>query len=553
MRKLIFLLLSLGAFQLFAQNLVPVNLEQINGEGSFSEVEAGDTVFIESGERAELLIQNFHGVAGRPILFCPSENTLPVSIRSHKSYGISIRNCSFIRLSGWQGEDGRFGIKILELDHVSSVGISIAEKSTDVELDHIEVGDSGFAGILAKTDPVCDDPETQRGGFIQKNTWIHHCYIHDTGAEGIYAGHTSFLGYDLPDCGVVFPAVLEGVWIYKNRIERTGWDGIQVTSAISDCQIYDNEVIDCSVLQNPSQMSGILIGGGTLADCYNNLIVDCYGTGILVFGNGGTRIFNNIILRSAKRYAPDNPNLHEHGIYLNDKTQLVKSFYGIFSNTIIQPKSDCIRIAESVDFEVRIYNNILVDPGAWSVYENDNTDRIGNDSYIFLQGENANVRKVANATVRSMLSPRFVDADSDNYHLDASSPYIDAGRDLSDQEGVNFDFDYTERPFGAGYDFGAFEYANSAGVWRVNHLSTHIQTTFKYFENGQGIILLNIEKPGILSWKLVGMDGRVVVQENRIFIDCGEYVINMPYTSPGIYVLQINADDWRQSEKLLVY
>ena len=38
---------------------------------------------------------------------------------------------------------------------------------------------------------------------------------------------------------------------------------------------------------------------------------------------------------------------------MNDKTQGTKSFYGVFSNTIIQPKSDCIRIAESVDFEVK--------------------------------------------------------------------------------------------------------------------------------------------------------------------------------------------------------
>lgn len=553
MRKLFFLLFLLGTAQLSAQNLVPLNLEQINGKGNFDEVKPGDTVFIESGDRAELLINNFHGTAEQPIIFFPSQGTVPVRIRSSLSYGISLRSCSFIRLSGWQGEDEYYGIQILELDHESSVGISLSEKSTDVEIDHIEVGDSGFAGILAKTDPVCGDPETQRGGFVQKNTWIHHCYIHDTGAEGIYAGHTSFSGYNLPDCGMVSPTVLEGVRIYQNIIERTGWDGIQVTSAISDCQIYDNEVIDCAVSQVVGHMGGILIGGGTLADCYNNLIVDCYGTGILVFGNGGTRIFNNVILRSAKRYAPENPDLREHGIYLNDKTQLVKSYYGVFSNTIIQPKSDCIRIAETVDFEVLIYNNIMVDPGAWSVYENDNTDKIGNDSYVFVQGENSNVRKAANATVRSPLSPRFIDADSDNYHLKINSPYIDAGRDLSDQARVNFDFEYTERPYGNGYDIGAYEYGNPSGIREVENGENHIQTAFLSFGYGQGAVVLHVEKPETLSWRLMGLDGRIIKQDNMIFIDMGEYVIDMPNANPGIYVLQISAVDWRQSEKLLVY
>lgn len=553
MRKLFFLLLLFGTAQLSAQNLVPLNLEQINGEGNFDEVKPGDTVFIESGDRAELLIKNFHGTAGQPIFFFPSQDTVPVRIRSNLSYGISLRSCSFIRLSGWQGEDDYYGIQILELDHESSVGIGISDKSTDIEIDHIEVGDSGFAGILAKTDPVCGDPETQRGGFIQKNTWIHHCYIHDTGAEGIYAGHFSFSGYDLPDCGLVFPTVLEGVRIYQNIIERSGWDGIQVTSAISDCQIYDNEVIDCSVSQTVGHMSGILIGGGTLADCYNNLIADCYGTGILVFGNGGTRVFNNVILRSAKRYAPDNPDLREHGIYLNDKTNLSKSFYGIFSNTIIQPKSDCIRIAETVDFEVRIFNNILVDPGAWSVYENDNTDWTGNDSFIFIQGERDHIRKAANATVRSMISPRFIDADNDDYHLDISSPYIDAGRDLSDQDGISFDFDYKERPFGFNYDIGAYEYVDVSGIREARNVAAHIQTVFHPSGNGRGYIMLYMEKPETLSWRLVGLDGRIVRQENLIFIDSGEYVINLPYSNPGIYLLQIIAAGWRQSEKLLVY
>jgi len=553
MRKPILMLFLLCVGQLYAQHLVSISLDQVNGLGNFGEVEPGDTVFIESGERAELLIQNFHGTADQPIIFCPSHDVIPVSIRSSNSYGISLRNCSFIKVSGWQGKHSRYGIQILELNHESSVGISITTKSSDIELDHIEIGDSGFAGILAKTDPVCGDPETQRGGFIQRNTWIHHCYIHDTGAEGIYAGSTYFLGQEVDDCGVVLPTVLEGVRIYQNIIERAGWDGIQVSSAVSDCQIYDNVLIDCSVLQQANHMSGILIGGGSLADCYNNLIKDCYGTGILVFGDGGTRVFNNVILRSAKRFTPNDPTQREHGIYLDDKTQLNKSFYGIFSNTIIQPKSDCIRIAESVDFEVRIFNNLLVDPGAWSVYENDNTDLTGNDSYILVQGGSGHIRIAANATVRSMISPQFLDAYNDDYHLDLSSPYIDAGRDLSDQDKVDFDFENNRRPYGSGYDIGAYEYGYASGIWSVRRTEPSIQVVFRSDGNGLGSIQFDLEEPETLSWGLVALDGRIVKQENMIFLDQGKHSIRLTHIIPGIYVLHIRSNAWKQSEKVLVY
>lgn len=554
MRKIIFLLLIFIVPELLnAQHNILIENDNANGQGNFENVEPGDTVYIQSGDRPQLILQNFHGTESQPIVFWPSDRNLPVRIRSQGSYGISIRNCSFIQVSGWRQHEGACGIQILELNHESSVGVSVASKSTDVELDHIEIANVGFAGIIAKTEPECGDPETHRGGFVQRNTSIHHCYIHDTGGEGIYVGATNFHGQELADCEKVLPIVLEGVKIYKNRIERTGWDGIQVSSAISDCQIYDNEVIDCSVLQEENQMSGILIGGGTLADCYNNLIVDCYGTGILVFGDGGTRVFNNIILRAAKRYAPSDPQEREHGIYIDDKTGHNKTFYGIYSNTIIQPKSDCIRISETVNFEVQLYNNLLIDPGAWTVYENDNTDRTGNDSYVFVIGDINNIRKAGNRTTRSLTFPRFVNVDEDDFHLDVSSPYIDAGWDLSDKQGVSFDFEYKKRPFGKAFDIGAFEYGNTSWIRNDNVNEKVIKVVYQPSGDNRGLLKISASSTGNYFWQIISIDGRIIRQEN--FVDGGieERIVPLDNMTPGIYVLSFQSDTWQQSEKLLVY
>ncbi len=39
---------------------------------------------------------------------------------------------------------------------------------------------------------------------------------------------------------VVLPHILKGVKVYNNVLENTGWDAIQVSSATSDCEIYNN-------------------------------------------------------------------------------------------------------------------------------------------------------------------------------------------------------------------------------------------------------------------------------------------------------------------------
>ncbi len=546
--------ICLLSLNLHAQLLIPLTEHDANGISNYQQVKPGDTVYIQSGDRAELLIRNFHGTPDNPIIFAPLSGTNPVVIRSNNSYGISIRHCSYIRLTGWQGTHDKYGIQVLELTNDSAAGVSASNNSTDVELDHLEIAHTGFAGIMAKTEPQCDDPLTLRpGGFIQRNTWIHHCFIHDTGGEGIYVGSTKFLGQQLQDCGLVFPTVLEGVKVYENRIERTGWDGIQVSSAISDCKIYDNTLIDCSTEQYESQMSGIIIGGGTLSDCYNNLIKDCYGTGILVFGDGGTRVFNNLIIRPAKRYAPNDATKREHGIYLNDMTLNHKTYYGVFNNTIVQPKSDCIRVSSSIDFELRIYNNILLDPGAWSVYEEDNTDRTGNDSYIFDEGQSDSIKRAANATLRYIYQGRFVDAESDNYHLASNSNYIDAGRDLSDQGSVNFDFDGKIRPVGNGWDIGAYEYYEGSGISDNFEDMNGFEAIFHYLGNNQVTINLHVEKPEFVNVKLISLDGRLVMQENMMFLDAGEKIINLSNMKSGVFVLSVQAKDWMQSKKLLVY
>jgi hypothetical protein len=552
MRRFALLILLFFSLSASGQIIISLDENQANGNDNFSQVGPGDIVLIECGVREELILQNFHGTSDRPIIFMPSVSTQNVVISSSKQYGISVRNCSHIKISGWQGYEERYGIRIINLSHPNSAGIGMGYKSTNVELEYLEIANTGFAGILSKTEPDCNDPGTLRGAFIQKDTKIHHCYIHDTGGEGIYVGSTSYFGQEMNDCGLVYPHLLEGVEVHHNRIEKSGWDGIQISSVVSGCKIYNNVLTDCSINETNAQMSGILIGGGTLADCYNNLILDSHGTGILIFGSGGTKVFNNVIVRPGKSYAPGDSDKREHGIYIDDKTDLHHTYYGIYSNTIIQPKSDGIRVSSSFQFQTRIYNNIIVDPGAWDVYENDNTDRTGNDSFVYFESSLQPAALAANAFVLSISDPRFVNASIDDYHLSENSQYIDSGRNLSDQGNVNFDFDGKTRPLNGLWDIGAYEYGPGSHTGDIDLLTKPVIVSCSPDRSVTCELNITVLTRSEFSITVFNVSGQTLFSLAEKVYNPGVFSIPFNTSGKGLLLLQLVGRDWSISEKLIV-
>ncbi|MCD6332212.1 MAG: right-handed parallel beta-helix repeat-containing protein [Bacteroidales bacterium] len=473
MKQILSILLTilLGTVALSAQTWLITTADQVadGSSGTFAGVGPGDTVWLSAGVRDCLLLKNFHGAPGQPVVFANHGGQVILDTDYH--YGIDLRFSSHIKFVGIPGNGYDYGIFIRRVGGGGSVGLSANNLSTNVEISHVEITQTGFAGLMAKTEPNCTYPATLRGNFIQYNTRVHDCYIHDVPGEGMYIGSSFYNGQHISGCGTLLPPVLEGVYVYHNRIEHTGYDGIQVSSAVKDCYIYDNYVKDCSYLQQTGQMSGIIIGGGTKADCYANTIIDPYGTGILLFGKGGTRIFNNVIIRAAQRYAPGDPDKREHGIFVSDKTGDASTFYGIYQNTIIQSKSDGIRINSDVHFRVEVFNNAIVDPGAYTVYENDQTSRTGQDAFVFITDPNVTpVVLSGNQYHRTLSSAGFVNPGADDYRPDSGSPLIDAGIDLS-AYGIVTDHDGFQRPNGSGYDVGAYEHYSDYVDLYIQNLS----------------------------------------------------------------------------------
>ena len=454
-----FLFLTLVSATIHAQNCccsytITNQVSAVNGTNL--NLQPGDTVCIQAGIRDYLYLTNFHGDSLHYLIFINEGGAVVVQNNDHL-YGIKIANSSYFRFTGTGSDTIKYGIRVLGTA-INCNGVSLDEKSTNFEVDHLEVANTGFAGIMSKTDPVCD-LSANRGHFTQCNPVFHDNYVHNTGGEGFYIGHSFYNGYPvtcngLPD--TLYPHEIKGLRVYNNIVENTHWDGIQVGCASSDCEIYGNIVTGYGADAVAVQNNGIQIGGGTTGKCYNNLVANGSGNGIIVFGTGNNTIYNNLILNVGLNYFPEDPTRRVHGIFCDDRTTIPGRYFNFLNNTIVNAKTDGIRFYSQQSANSQIINNIIIHPGSLGSYPTHD------QSYIYL-ASGVDVTRSNNYTDPTMASVHFRDTLAGNFRLLADSPPRDAGADAG-LMGVTSDYDNVPRPNGAGFDIGAFEY-HPENIW----------------------------------------------------------------------------------------
>ena len=361
--------------------LIPVHAIFIDAKSApYQSIKPGDTLLFEGGEKNYLLIRNFRGSVEKPVVMINSAG--PVIIDTYNYYGISIQNCRFIKFTGTGDPGQQYGFQVKRV--ANGAGMGIGKLSSDFEIDHVSIENCSIGGIYAKTDPDCSLTST-RDNFTQYNTIIHDNYISNVGNEGMYIGSTKFKGQRVQCNGkdtILLPSLLDGVKVYNNIVKYAGWDGIQVSSAFRGCQIYNNTVLYDSQAEEKDQMSGIIMGGGTRADCFNNFISQGKGDGIECHGLGGCRIFNNIIVDAGRSFAPSEPKQMKHGMLFTDVSVEKDSSFYIRNNDIISPKSDGIRFSSLKSKNNIISSNVILNPGNFDYYQNGNTACKGKDSYL---------------------------------------------------------------------------------------------------------------------------------------------------------------------------
>lgn len=499
-------------------------------DGATMNIRPGDTIYLEAGNKSYLRLVNFHGDANKKIVFINRGGEVKIQNTSNP-YGIKLGNCSYFRFTGTGVSSIKYGIKSFGS---TGNGISLDDKSTNFEVDHIEVGNSGFAGIVAKSDPNCDST-TIRGRFVQYQTILHDNYVHDTAGEGFYIGHSYYTGYPTTCNGIsctLFPHILVGVRIYNNIVENTHWDGIQVGCATDDCEIYGNRVTNYGVDALSTQNSGIQISGGTTGKCYNNYVANGTGNGIFVMGLGNNDIFNNVIVNAGYNYYPSDPVKRVHGILCDDRTTIQGRSFNFYNNTIVSPKTDGIRFMSTQSVNNKFYNNLILKPGSLGSYNQYSKE----NSYINV-GSKSGISAILsnNYFDTNMVAVQFADSAANDFRINANSSVIDAGLDLSTY-GVNFDFNNALRPVGKSFDIGAFERQIVSGIDDISDISRFV---FLYPNPCAGQFNIIFSNANYSTYRIIfyNVQGKDVLTMER---NVGDTTVDLhDKIAKGIYLVKI--------------
>ncbi|MEI7525361.1 MAG: right-handed parallel beta-helix repeat-containing protein [Mariniphaga sp.] len=519
----------------------------------YQSVKPGDTLLFVAGNRDHLLIKNFVGKQGKPIVMMNTEGVIIIDTQNY--YGIAIQNCRYIKFTGSGDPTQKYGFQIKRVGN--GAGMGIGELSSDFEIDHVSIENTLIGALYAKTDPDCTLLSV-RGKFTQYNTNIHDNFISNSGNEGIYVGSSFYDGQAI-QCNaqnlLLLPGLLDGVKIYNNIVTNSGWDAIQVSCATKNCEIYNNTIQFDSQAEIPNQMSGILIGGGTRCDCYNNFISQGKGCGIECHGLGGCRIFNNIIVDAGLNFAPNDLTQMKHGIFISDLTNLSDSTLVIKYNDIINPKSDGIRFSSLKSTNNLVASNVIINPGNFDYYQNGNTSFKGVDSYIMVPNSVTEVVVQNNYLARNSNLAGFSsqNMDSANDFIPViSSPLIDQAET---DKTIPFDFEGNPRPFGPKPDIGAFEveYDIAASAPLESRIDYN---QFKLLKNPvTDLLIISIPRPSNspIFVNIYNLIGEMIFQSKQHQLPSASPTVQVDLSAipPGTYIYTVRTDQDAGSGKFI--
>ena len=548
MKKLI-LLLSTSILFLFLTNYgisqincdIEIASEVVDVNGS--DINPGDVVCLLAGNKDFLRLIDIQGTEAQPITIINKDG--PVVINTDHFYGVKFDNCKHVIFSG-TGDNGTvYGIQIKRVG--GGAGMSVDNMSTNVEIENVEISYTLIGGIYAKTEPYqgdCDDLIT-RDKFTMYDLKIHDCYLHDIADEGFYIGSSKYTGQTIYECDdiVVLPHIIEGVEIYNNIVENTGWDGIQVSSAPVDCKIYNNIIRYDSYEEEPYQMSGILIGGGAKCDCYNNQIYDGKGDGIDIFGLGDMKIFNNLIVRAGRTFKPDDENLFKHGIYIGELVTDPGATFKLYNNTIISPKSSGIKYANNDATMGYIKNNLITDPGQLQYNPN--------SAYLNISSDPQKVEISNNYNAPDNSTPKFVNYNSNDFDLKPDSPAVNYGTSLTN-EGIIFDIEDRFRPFHTYFDAGAYECHDPYAA--INENDELIGIPYPIPAKDYICVPVNSQLKNIKAVSILSLEGKIIYTDAFLnsSINNNELIISLNQVKTGKYILNLTFDKHSINRPIIV-
>jgi hypothetical protein len=444
--------LSVALYAAFTPQALAADHPIGSGTASFdcSRVSPGDTLTLAAGARGPLKITNCQGAEGKRIVIRnDARGSGPAIVRRDSGSGggfvFSCVNCIYVDIDGspkWQGAPAgkTYGIKVTMTGggspsaffRVSGLSRFVTIRNVEVDGTWPALGTDGI-GISVNDHQVkrADHPGLWREGIL-----IENCYVHNVQGEGMYVGPNYREG-DLP---------LRNIEIRYNRVEDTGWEGINTKSMwAGNNSVHHNVVIRAgsngSLVNKPTQYSGINNNAGTLK-IYNNWVEKTGQHGIQVWNADGpmsnegigpftVSIWNNVIVDAGALWKSHMADSYGINVGAADGTE--KPVPTIYNNTIVDSRLSAIRLTRNVGNGI-VRDNIVANAGSNPI------------------SVPANVT-LANNEVGSITQMAFVDPTRFNFRLATGSPARNRGGSGFPQT----DFDDVARPQDGAPDLGAFE------------------------------------------------------------------------------------------------
>lgn len=335
--------------------------------------------------------------------------------------GIGIKSSSYVRISGagvvsqcgaeYEPEEQNCGIEIAD----THKGIKINTPDgvlNNIELDHIFIHDTS---AYTETRGITIHPLERQ---LISGIYVHHNYVINTLAEGIYIGAEP-KGRPYEELGKV-----SDVDISYNRVENTGYDGIKVKVAIENVNVHHNVVANNGLSRTPAHQGGIKLAL-SVGNYYNNLSINNF-EGIRMgreLETSNSRYFNNVIVNS-----------QSVGIGSTE------SHAEIFNNTVVYTSVTGI---DATGTDSKVFDNIIVETMGTPI--------------------NSPKGYVGTNFIGSIYQIGFINPINGDFRLLPDSPAIDAG--TVQGPFVNIDYEDKPRRQGIRQDLGAYEYVGGEAVF----------------------------------------------------------------------------------------
>lgn len=390
-----------------------------------------------------------------PLVFTIDRET-PLTIWGVHYSAVNYSGC--IRNTVWDGRgyyDIQKGIKFdrYSADMFWQDAMMLLNGTSDVELFEIEICNTGFTAISSKTDPTSKNPLFWYGNFEERNFILHHSYIHDTAGEGFYigyftasAGKTTYTGETITFKNLAGENVtyikggeytkrahnMEKVRIYRNRLERLGYDGMQLSNA-RNSEVCYNEIDFGGVRNEQSQMSGISLQSMD-GRIYNNTVTNHNGPGMQLGPMTNLEVFNNIVNTDQETdaiqflFELENPDMNPTG-----------GGSGVINNTTVVNVHNNVLVAGRFTANGRntvqmrsVYftDNLMVNNGKNFANMTNETLQVWNDN---MQGNSVYAMPEFLTKLQEL---KIADRDNSDFRIGNNSPLAQSGT------GLYFGFDF---------------------------------------------------------------------------------------------------------------